>query len=312
MERTANSMVGDSVRLVRPLEGSRSGNTWLADHLEYKRKVVVRFLTEAEVPTDDIEGPLKFVEEADRSAKIDSEHVARAFEHGLTDDGAPFVVSEHLEGETLRQRLAMQRRLSPRETIAIITQVAEAITRAHETQVVHGDLSPDNIFLCQSKGQEPDVKVLHFSVAPNIPVKTTSDYISPEQYLGKRVDHRADIWALGVIAYEMLTGTLPFDAASRRMMCWDFTPPSKLMRTASEWLDEWFDCALARRVEDRFDSAEQASRQLLTKQEPAAPASVPGGRVGLHAVIDVGGPAELDDQPPDSGDLPDVVIDVED
>src|SRR5262249_44988052 len=154
-------------------------------------------------------------------AQIKSPHVAQVFDHGVTADGAPYIVMELLDGEDLKQRVRRLGPLPPAEVARIISQAASALGRAHRLGIVHRDIKPDNLVSLDIEG-ELFVKVLDFGVAKgalggNLAMTSTGSvvgtpmYMSPEQILSaKHVDFRADLWALSVVAYFALTGHTPF------------------------------------------------------------------------------------------------------
>ncbi|MBI4701237.1 MAG: serine/threonine protein kinase, partial [Deltaproteobacteria bacterium] len=221
MEPKPGTMVTPKVRLARPLGAGGMGSVWVADHLALEVEVAVKLIS-AEALQRDPGLAERFKREAAVAAKIKSPHVVQMHDHGLTDDGTPYIVMELLAGESLRERLERCERLSPRETGLMLAQVAEVLSTAHAMGVVHRDLKPDNVFLVCS-GYEIFVKVLDFGIAKHQgpaagrpltrtdAVMGTPEYMSPEQLLSaKAVDHRADLWALGVVVYEALTGWRPF------------------------------------------------------------------------------------------------------
>jgi serine/threonine-protein kinase len=200
------------------------------------------------------------------------------------DEGRPFIVMELLEGETLRHRLKRTHRLAPRDTARIISHLARAVGRAHELGIVHRDLKPENVFLVQNQDEEL-AKVLDFGVAklknPDAlgsatqtragTLLGTPHYMSPEQVKGDRVvDHRSDLWALGVMAFECLTGKRPFASTGWGdlvlQICTQPLPvPSELAALPPKF-DAWFTQALARDPAERFQSAREladALRQAL-------------------------------------------------
>src|SRR4029079_1742434 len=135
--------------------------------------------------------------------------------------GTPYLVMELLRGENLNMRLRQKRRLPLSDAVRIISQMAPGLRRAHEVGIVHRDLKPANVFLAQVDGEEV-VKILDFGIAKDTwsrvedntktgEVFGSPHYMSPEQARAqKNVDHRADVWATGAIAYRMITGRLPF------------------------------------------------------------------------------------------------------
>ncbi len=197
------------------------GTVWRAQHLVLEAPVAVK-LIDPEIAEDEI-AVERFLREAKAAASLRSPHVVQILDYGV-DDGQPFIAMELLEGETLAHRIKRLGRLEPTEALRILGHVARAIGRAHDAGVVHRDLKPENVFLIRNDDEEI-AKVLDFGVAKldanKLGVQSTATrtgsllgtpfYMSPEQVLGnKEVDHRSDLWSLGVIAFEMITGRRPF------------------------------------------------------------------------------------------------------
>ena len=189
----------------------------------------------------------RFLQEARAAAKLRSPHVAHVYDFGHLEDGTPYMVMEHLVGNDLRMTLAREGPLDAARVVDYLLQALDAIVEAHSSGIVHRDLKPDNLFLTKSVGP-PTIKVLDFGISKNmlgdedvvmssgvdsgtkrseegVGVRTSGIigspyYMSPEQILtSSNVDTRADIWSLGVIAYELLTDEVPFHGRTNLEVC---------------------------------------------------------------------------------------------
>ncbi|MEB2312466.1 MAG: protein kinase [Sorangiineae bacterium] len=263
-------------RLEHQLGGGGMGSIWRAEHLVLCAPVAVKLL-DPEIANDD-DAIARFNREAQAAAALRSPHVVQILDYGV-DEGAPFMVMELLEGESLATRLKRVGRLSPAETSRIITHVARAVGRAHDAGVVHRDLKPENVFLVRNEDAEI-AKVLDFGVAKIDAGKMdgsnmtrtgsllgTPFYMSPEQAQGnKEVDHRSDLWALGVIAYECLTGARPFDSTALGdlvlAICIRDIPVPSEVAVVPPGFDAWWRRAVARDPALRFQSARELSDAL--------------------------------------------------
>ncbi len=196
------------------------GSVWVAHNEQLDVPVAVKFMAPAFVGSAELVA--RFEREAKAAAQLRHPNVVQIFEHGL-HDGLPYMAMELLEGESLAARLRGGARLTLAETSRILGEVCLALRRAHERGLVHRDLKPANIFLCRHDDLEV-VKVLDFGIAKSLsslgPDEATKSgailgsphYMSPEQARrsSRQVDHRADLWALGVITFRCLVGRLPF------------------------------------------------------------------------------------------------------
>ena len=197
-----------------------------ARHLQLGETVAIKLLIPQ--PDRDATDVARFVREAQSAVKLKNEHVARVLDVGTLDDGAPFIVMEYLEGSDLDQMLRHRGPMSIRDAVDYVLQACEAIAEAHQLGIVHRDLKPANFFLTKRTDGSPLIKVLDFGIAKpradlqqDVSLTKTRTvlgspvYMSPEQIRSARsVDHRTDIWSLGVTLYELLTDQLPFDGDS--------------------------------------------------------------------------------------------------
>jgi serine/threonine protein kinase len=221
----------------------------------------------------------RFLREAKTLATLRGPNVVQVLDFG-SDVDTPYLVMELLQGQTLGRRLADQGRISLGETSRILADVCTAMSLVHEQGLIHRDLKPDNIFLCNT-GDQQITKVVDFGIAKSLrgelaSMKTrtghmlgTPSYMSPEQCRGlKDIDHRADLWALGVIAYECLVGKVPFEGEVLGdlllRICMDPLPiPSQQSRGAlPSSFDAWFAKAVARDRSVRFQSAQELATSL--------------------------------------------------
>ena len=182
-----------TLRLVRVLGNGGMGSVWIADHLALRTQVAVKFMDAALAHSADF--VRRFQSEAIAAAAIKSPHVVQVFDHGITAEQEPYIVMELLEGEDLRAHLRRTGPLTPAALAPIVSQVAKALSLAHELRIVHRDIKPANLFLMKH-GDDVFVKVLDFGIAkvaddlaagPNTITGNTmgtAPYMSPEQLVG--------------------------------------------------------------------------------------------------------------------------------
>jgi len=266
---TEGAIIGGKFRLERPLAQGGMGSVWVARHQLLDTDVAVKFMEKTIAENESAR--LRFEREAKAAVLIKSPHVVQVLDYGV-DDGSPYIAMELLDGEDLDHRLERGGPLDLEKSYRIIEQLGKALRRAHELGIVHRDLKPGNIFLAKH-GDEEMVKVLDFGIAKDVTVtgsaSTTStgalmgspSYMSPEQIREtKLVDQRSDLWSVGVILYEMLTGRLPFDEAENIgkllvSICTDpVLPPSVIVPSFSIEVDRFFEKALSRDMKTRFQS----------------------------------------------------------
>ncbi len=216
-------ILGGRYRVTSLIGSGGMGAVYRAEHMELQKTVALKVLN-AEM-AGHREAALRFEREAMVSARISHPHVVNATDSGRLPDGSLYLVLEYVAGRSLRDLLNAEGRLPPGRALAIGAQIADALGAAHKAEIVHRDLKPGNVMLLSQEGNPEFVKVLDFGLArvvgepgPDGPLTRTGaifgtpEYMSPEQARGETVDHRADLYALGVILYELLCGRPPFQS----------------------------------------------------------------------------------------------------
>ncbi len=200
-----------------------------AHHLELDQPVAIKLLLPAVLENEAM--VQRFRREARAMVQLKSEHVSKVLDVGTLENGAPYMVMEYLEGKDLSQCLREQGWLKPGFAVDLVLQACEALAEAHAAGIVHRDIKPANFFLTQGPDGAPLLKVLDFGIAKALhavnedfttsqALMGTPSYMSPEQmYSSKYVDARTDIWAIGVVLYELVSGRRPFWADSYAGLC---------------------------------------------------------------------------------------------
>ncbi|MCC6521217.1 MAG: serine/threonine protein kinase [Polyangiaceae bacterium] len=292
-------VIAERYALVRELARGGMGSVWLAQDQKLRRQVAIKLMMPLWAESGDARS--RFEREAMAVAQLKSPHIVQVFDYGI-QDGCPYIVMELLEGEDLRSRLQRDKRLEMEAAGVILVQTAKALGVAHAVGIVHRDLKPGNVFIARSRDDEI-VKVIDFGVVKADPnsdmvreatrtgsVLGTPQFMSPEQARAlPDIDHRSDLWSLGIILYRSLTGELPYNGKSAtdvivKICTESFVPASKLVPELPEELDRFFDKALAREPADRFSSAREmavAFMQLSSATLPG-PMSMPGAMPGAR------------------------------
>ena len=278
----ARGLVAGKYELVKLIGRGGMGSVWEGRHASLGTAVAIKFIDTEHSRSREAQS--RFVHEARAAARIQSRHAVQILDHGVTDEGRAYMVMELLVGEALDKRIDRLGRISLESTARILGQVCRALQRAHDCGIVHRDLKPDNVFLVRSSDEDEEIaKVLDFGVAkitsnPGDTRLTSSTktgavlgtpyYMSPEQARGLRtIDWRTDLWSLGVIAYECVTGVLPFDGESVGdllvKICTAPVPiPSAKVSELPVAFDTWFARALDREPTQRFESATELADSL--------------------------------------------------
>ncbi len=250
------------------------GSVWSATHLGLGQEIAIKLVSAEFVKSAD--ALRRFDTEAKAAAKIRSRHVPQVFDNGILDDGTPYLAMELLQGDTLFKRVHVSGPIPLPEAVWILDQCCRALGRAHSLGIVHRDIKPDNIYLATSQDDDGYVvKVLDFGIAKvqtlaeneHLSTRTgqllgTPMYMSPEQARGLRtIDHRTDLYSLGLVAHVMLTGNLAFSSESLGdLLVQICTQPLPSLRAQAPYLppamEEWFQKACARDPDQRFPSAQ--------------------------------------------------------
>jgi eukaryotic-like serine/threonine-protein kinase len=228
---SAGSIISGKYQLLEVLGEGGMGSVWLAKNRTLDVDVALK-LMRAEL-ADDVDGVAeRMLQEARAAACIGHPAIIQVFDFGFTEHGDPFIVMELLRGESLAQALRRRNRVLPTRAAQTLLPIIDALSAAHARGIVHRDLKPENIFLARPAGQRLQPKVLDFGIAKLLQraaERLTRDgavigspaYMSPEQLRGDRsVDARADVWALAIVLYEMITGRRPFEGEGYQAASW--------------------------------------------------------------------------------------------
>jgi serine/threonine-protein kinase len=290
-------LVGGRYVLEKLIGEGGTGEVWRARHVTLRSPVAIKLLHGSAAFKESTRK--RFLTEARVAAQLNTRHAVKVFDFGVTDQGRPYLIMELLDGETLAQRLERVRVLTPFATAKILRLAARALDAAHGLGVVHRDFKPENIFLVRSEeDEEEDVKVVDFGVAKlvgtldsadeeSIPISSrqlekafvsftrtgkavgTPCYMAPEQVKSPNdVGPAADVWAMGVVAYECLTGFRPFVAKDiptlfEHIATCAHTPAAERNLALPEDFEDWFRKACSPDPRKRFSNASAASLALI-------------------------------------------------
>ncbi len=279
----AGTIVADRFRVERLIGQGGMGSVWAARHLSLDQLVAIKFIHPKLIGSR--EALQRFDNEAKAAARIRSRHAVSVMDHGVAQNGQPYIVMEYLEGESLEERV---KRLGPRtldETAEIVSQAARALSAAHAAGIIHRDLKPENIFLAKDRDRGPDafiVKVVDFGIAKMVHDKAavgaastqagsvlgTPHFMSPEALTGSaQVGVASDVWSLGACAFAALCARTPFEGdAIGEVVLKVCSAPLPVPTDANPLLPPafnlWFARACARDPERRFKSVEAMSHAL--------------------------------------------------
>jgi serine/threonine-protein kinase len=221
MTLVAGQVIEGKYRIVRVLGEGGMGAVYEGENVRIHRKVAIKVLHAQVASKADI--VQRFEREAQAAGRIGSEHIVEVLDLGNLPSGERFMVMEYLDGEPLTNRIKSRGRLSAQEAAPILRQLLEGLAAAHAAGIIHRDLKPDNVYIVKKQGQD-FVKILDFGVSKfsgtdaefsmtrTGAVVGTPYYMSPEQARGQKIDNRSDLYSIGVVAYQAVTGRVPFNA----------------------------------------------------------------------------------------------------
>ena len=286
------TIIGGKYKIEREIASGGQGTVFEATHIRLRQKVAIKFLhvhrAQAGQRTE------RLFREARAAFRVRSEHVARVIDVDMIDD-APFIVMEYLRGIDLKVLIESRGALACHEAVGLLLQACEGVAEAHDLGIVHRDLKPSNLFLEERPDGAPVVKVLDFGLSKSIGTSSAPQedldlteplvllgsprYMSPEQARDPRqADERSDIWALGLILHELLTGRPAFRARTKAdvlalVLMKNPTPVSLLRPDLPPGIERVILRCLQKAPEHRFNSV----RHLMAELAPFAVVSAPGG-----------------------------------
>ena len=291
------SIVADRYHILKKLGEGGMGTVYLAEHVKMGRKSALKVMNPG--MNTDPDAIARFNREASNASRLSHPNICGIYDFGETTDGMIYLAMEFIEGSSLTSLIETAGALPPPRAAAIIHQTADALQVAHDAGIVHRDLKPDNIMIARNRDGSDQVKVVDFGIAKASSsdaqkvtktglVVGTPEYMSPEQLAGDKLDGRSDIYSLGLVAFNCLTGALPFPAESaQEAMIMRLTDKPRTLTDAKgevDWPDKLLatmDKVLARDADERYQSAAQFGREFSAAiaEMPATAAAEAGTMV---------------------------------
>jgi serine/threonine-protein kinase len=274
------TLLANRYRMTRWLGRGGMGEVWFAEDTRTRRTVAVKVgcLRDRRDPAVEKACRARFLFEADVAVRVAAFTTRVPAVHALLEEGGKhYLVMEVIDGDTLKTEIAERGPIHPRRVADIVSEVARALEDVHLAGYVHCDIKPGNIILVPTADGRVEVKLIDFgcaqAIVPSVetpaapPTKLrfgSMAYMSPEQLLAGKLDERTDVWGLGVLAYEALTGARPFVVEAggnltMHILTQPYTPVSKRVRSLPRALDAWFWRALAKKPEARFQTVSEAA-----------------------------------------------------
>ncbi len=300
------SIVAERYHILKKLGEGGMGTVYLAEHVKMGRKAALKVMNPG--MNSDPDAIARFNREAANASRLNHPNVCGIYDFGETPEGLIYLAMEFIEGESLTSLIEKNGFLAAPRAAAIIHQAADALGVAHDYGIVHRDLKPDNIMIAKGRDGSDQVKVVDFGIAKASSsdaqkvtktglVVGTPEYMSPEQLAGDKLDGRSDIYSLGLVAFNCLTGMLPFPSNSAQeamiMRLTDLPKTLAEMKPDVEWpaeLQAVMDKVLQRDFEERYQKAADFGRDMVKSVENM-PATV--AAAGATMVIGASAAADL-------------------
>ncbi|MFQ5570218.1 MAG: serine/threonine-protein kinase [Rhodothermales bacterium] len=294
MPQTRRTHVAGEYKVLAQLGEGGMAEVFKAQHLELSRIVALkllpyRFLANEEIRT-------RFKREARAGAQLEHDHIVTTYDFGIYE-GQPFIAVAFIEGEALTRRIRTQGRLSPEKTVRLIAPIAEALAYAHRKGVIHRDIKSSNIMI-RAEDERPiliDFGIAQASFMNKLTERGhmlgTPAYMSPEQAAAQEIGHHSDLYSLGVVLYECLTGTVPFQSPDTEVLLANIKhephrPVRERVPEVPQWLSDVVDRCLAKKPEDRHPNGDVLAAALRSgladntvalarPEEPASPSTAP-------------------------------------
>src|SRR5918997_2202237 len=285
MSETRRTVLDDRYDVVRPLGSGGMGEVYLARDRVLGRDVALKVLRKQYA--GDGEFAERFKREAMSVASLSHPNIVQVYDRGETEEGSSYIAMEYVPGGTLKERISREGSLEAADAAGLGAQVAEALGAAHDRGMVHRDIKPQNVLLAARGG----AKVADFGIARagssatisrTGSVMGTAGYMSPEQALGKPATPESDLYSLGVVLYEALTGQLPYTAespvaVSMKHLNEPLRPPIELNPRIPRGMNALVKKLLAKDPEDRYANAEELADDLWRVNRGLEPVSAGGG-----------------------------------
>lgn len=274
-DQLIGATIAGKYRIVRHLGHGGMGEVYEGEHLLLERPVAIKLL-KGDIEVDE-RVTARFMREAKAAAKLEHPNAVTIYDYGVQDGSFAYIVMEFIRGQSLRQWLNLHGSCDLKRTLDWIGQACEAVAAAHALNIIHRDLKPENFMLKETPDAKPIVKVVDFGLAKIVDsdahnlTKTnelmgTPYYMAPEFYDGDSVDHRVDIYALGVICYEMLTGEPPYSGSLESIIAGHLFKPVPSVSGVNQAIPEGVSIAIqkamAKKRAERYSSALEFIRDL--------------------------------------------------